>query len=729
MRRLHSAASKCVNPPKSPPKCAACLFGKQTQRPTGATLVQAVRDREGALRKEDLLAGQKISADHFICSTKGRLFGSKGKTKEDDMYSGGCIFVDHATGLIHIELQSKLNTHETSKSKDSFEAMCRDEGVIPQSYLTDNGSSFTSKEYTDRLKHFKQTASFAGVGAHHGNGVAERAIRTIMSVARTMMLHAAIHWPEVSDAMYWPMAVQHAVFLYNHVPNLESGLSPYDLFTRSRWPQRRFHDIHVWGCPVYVLDKKISDGNKLPRWKPRSHRCIYVGHSKNHAITAPLVLNPETGSITPQFHVVFDDWFATIPTNGTELPDFNSPEWSKLFGDSVFQYPEHDFNDETTPPPNQLAIQRSETIAGAMEEDIFQRRQENRIRNHPVSDTTTTTTHLSEQRSGSAVFAETPTVPLPQRESTETSSLQFDSSSLQTPSQLSQQREEIADAAAAADDVVVVDTTDTTQTDAEQAETETVRRSTRVRRQPDRFAFSVPSSYIADFGVYEPVAWKASTDPDTLTWDEAMASEDRDEFVTAATVEIRTLEGNETWDEVPMSDAKERIIPGTWTFKRKRTPDGAIYRHKARYCVRGDLQETQEDTYAPVVAFSTIRLFLAFTLSLNWVSISMDWTNAFTQAKLDDPIWIHVPRGFSSKNTSFGRLCLRLKRSLYGTKSAPKHWYTHLLSVLLKIGFKQSAYDPCLLFKTGMLLVFWVDDAAVAASRMEEIDLLVAQLS
>ena len=48
--------------------------------------------------------------------------------------------------------------------------------------------------------------------------------------------------------------------------------------------------------------------------------------------------------------------------------------------------------------------------------------------------------------------------------------------------------------------------------------------------------------------------------------------------------------------------------------------------------------------------------------------------------------------------------------------------------MLLKIGFKQSAYDPCLLFKTGMLLVYWVDDAAVAASRMEEIDLLVAQL-
>ena len=65
----------------------------------------------------------------------------------------------------------------------------------------------------------------------------------------------------------------------------------------------------------------------------------------------------------------------------------------------------------------------------------------------------------------------------------------------------SQQREEIAVADAAADDVVVVDTTDTTQTDAEQAETdsETVRRSTRVRRP-------FTSSYMADVGVYEPVA-------------------------------------------------------------------------------------------------------------------------------------------------------------------------------------------------------------------------------
>jgi len=154
-----------------------------------------------------------------------------------------------------------------------------------------------------------------------------------------MMLHSAIHWPDVADPMLWPMAVRHAVFLHNHVADDLTGLSPSDVFTRTRWPQRKLHDLHVWGCPVYVLEKAMADGQKLPRWKPRAHRTVNMGLSPQHASTVPLVLNPETGSITPQFHVVFDDWFATVASEDGALPDFNSPEWSRLFGESTFQSP------------------------------------------------------------------------------------------------------------------------------------------------------------------------------------------------------------------------------------------------------------------------------------------------------------------------------------------------------------------------------------------------------
>lgn len=213
-------------------------------------------------------------------------------------------------------------THETLKAKEGFELMCRDHGVVPQAYLSANGSSFTSSGFWAHLRQYAQIIHFAGTGAHHYNGVAERAIRTIMSISRAMLLHAAVHWPDVLEARRWPMAVAHAVFLHNHVPNLSSGLSPIDVFGKTRWEQRKFKDLHIWGCPVYVLDKTLSDGKKIPRWKPRSQRSVNMGLSAKHASTVPLVLNPNTGAITPAFHVVFDDLFATV--DATELPDFIS---------------------------------------------------------------------------------------------------------------------------------------------------------------------------------------------------------------------------------------------------------------------------------------------------------------------------------------------------------------------------------------------------------------------
>jgi hypothetical protein len=34
-----------------------------------------------------------------------------------------------------------------------------------------------------------------------------------MSIPRTMMLHSAIHWPDITDASLSPMAVAHAVYV------------------------------------------------------------------------------------------------------------------------------------------------------------------------------------------------------------------------------------------------------------------------------------------------------------------------------------------------------------------------------------------------------------------------------------------------------------------------------------------------------------------------------------
>jgi hypothetical protein len=73
---------------------------------------------------------------------------------------------------------------------------------------------------------------------------------------------------------------------------------------------------------------------------------MYMGMSDRHSSTVPLVLNLESGAITPQFHMTFNDWFATVVADLSKFPDFDSPDWQALFGESAYQYLPTDEDDE-----------------------------------------------------------------------------------------------------------------------------------------------------------------------------------------------------------------------------------------------------------------------------------------------------------------------------------------------------------------------------------------------
>jgi hypothetical protein len=65
---------------------------------------------------------------------------------------------------------------------------------------------------------------------------------------------------------------------------------------------------------------------------------LNMGLLAKHASTVPLVLNLDSGYINSQFNIVFDDWFVTVAASMESLPDLSSPEWSRMFGDSTFQF-------------------------------------------------------------------------------------------------------------------------------------------------------------------------------------------------------------------------------------------------------------------------------------------------------------------------------------------------------------------------------------------------------
>jgi transposase InsO family protein len=118
-------------------------------------------------------------------------------------------------------------------------------------YHSDNGV-FTAAEFQEDCKLKYQQQTFSGVGAKHQNGRAERSIQTIMSIARTFMIHVSLHWDEQgSDAVaLWPFAVCHAVWLYNRLPNGLTGLSPMEIVAGTHSDHQDLLCTHVWGCPV-----------------------------------------------------------------------------------------------------------------------------------------------------------------------------------------------------------------------------------------------------------------------------------------------------------------------------------------------------------------------------------------------------------------------------------------------------------------------------------------------
>jgi hypothetical protein len=55
-------------------------------------------------------------------------------------------------------------------------------------------------------------------------------------------------------------------------------------------------------------------------------------------------------------------------------------------------------------------------------------------------------------------------------------------------------------------------------------------------------------------------------------------------------VELHALRDKKTMTEVNCCDVPKgkQIVKSTWAIKRKRRPDGEIYKLKARFVVRGD---------------------------------------------------------------------------------------------------------------------------------------------
>ena len=88
-----------------------------------------------------------------------------------------------------------------------------------------------------------------------------------------------------------------------------------------------------------------------------------------------------------------------------------------------------------------------------------------------------------------------------------------------------------------------------------------------------------------------------------------------------------------------------------------------------------------------------------------------DVEKAFVQSKLDEDVFLRLPRGCGRLS---GKI-VRLNKSLYGLKQASRSWHAHLTTCLKPLRFQQGLADACVFRlaeegRVAIIAVVYVDD-------------------
>ncbi|KAG7341235.1 reverse transcriptase RNA-dependent DNA polymerase [Nitzschia inconspicua] len=522
----------------------------------------------------------------------------------------------------------------------------------------------------------------SGVGAHYQNGVAERSIQTVTQWARAMLLHLALHWPEQSRLDLWPFALEHAVYLWNHMPKKDSLLAPVQLFTGAVFDD--YHHLqhsHVWGCPTYVLDPKLQDGKKIPKWDLRSRRGMFVGVSPSHSSTIGRILNLRTGRISPQYHVVYDDLFYTVPnaeTGGVEnhMP-FNSDSWSTIVETGLEKYldpveeassgtgmiPSLDrewLSDDELPPQREHPPQRTLPAPPFLppssdplpmpkapegeSEDIVQR-------NADVPTVLENPHSLSEgDVSQPAPAPPDPAPPDPDPASSRYWDAPLPAKRRSKPNLWYADHVQSYPAQLESQKFKLKSLNESFLMALDWSKNQVLQTVSNYSKMMALFQLATnPFTNEVDGELHPCLLTSKASQADNQIYEEAMNGPNRDGFFDAMKTELKTLTDMDCWEVVERLPAMN-VLPSTWAFKLKRYPDGSVRKYKARFCAGGHRQIEGVDffeTFAPVVNWTTVRLLLILSQVLGLASQQVDYTAAFVHAPIQEEVYVQMPRGFS----------------------------------------------------------------------------------
>lgn len=197
-------------------------------------------------------------------------------------------------------------------------------------------------------------------------------------------------------------------------------------------------------------------------------------------------------------------------------------------------------------------------------------------------------------------------------------------------------------------------------------------------------------------------------------WNDMVRHSNRDAFMAAAALEVRNLKSKGTFEVVDRpNDRSVQVLPLRWVFDYKFDQDGNLLKHKARLCVRGDLERvTSEEKRAATLAARTARIIFGLVAAFDWDLRQFDAVNAFLNSTLPKPVYVKPPDGSNLPKA----VCWKLVKALYGLRTSPKLWQQEACSVLGKLGLTPLPEDPCVFVGKGIIVFFYVDDIILASA-------------
>ncbi|KAJ9557371.1 hypothetical protein OSB04_011985 [Centaurea solstitialis] len=235
----------------------------------------------------------------------------------------------------------------------------------------------------------------------------------------------------------------------------------------------------------------------------------------------------------------------------------------------------------------------------------------------------------------------------------------------------------------------------------EEVQTQDLRRSSRVRQEPDRYLGFLVSQDSGDLN--EPTSYgEAVSGSESEQWQEAMKAE------------MQSMYDNQVWE---LTDLPQhcKAVGRKWVFKKKTDMDGNVHTFKARLVAKGFTQTLgidYDETFSPVAMLKSIRILMAISAYFNYEIWQMDVKTAFLNGKLTEDVYMEQPEGFEDpKNPN--KVC-KLLKSIYGLKQASRSWNLHFDERIKEFGFTKSEFEPCVYTKfSGSIvtfLVLYVDD-------------------